>query len=381
MQPERPPYEEPVGRWGTTWRLILCVSVSTLAWWEISQAQWHHARPLFFLDGALGAISFVLVWWRRRHPFAIALATGLFGLVSASAAGPSLLAFASFCTRRRLTPIAFIGAVSVAAGQLFYYYEPRTTDDAPWVNFTTLIVITAAVAATAMYVGSRRELLWTLRQRARDAEAESELRQAQARSTERERIAREMHDVLAHRISLITMHSGALAYREDLSPEQVRESAQLIADTSHEALTDLREVLGALRREEPMRPQPTLCDLPALIAESSDTDQRITLHMELDDPSAVPDRIGRTAFRICQEALTNVRKHAPGQRGWVRVSGHPGDGLRLVVHNDRSVRAAASSPGFGLVGMRERVELAGGRLDITTNPESFEVDAWLPWPA
>ena len=104
-----------------------------------------------------------------------------------------------------------------------------------------------AMLAVGAYIGSRRELLWTLRDRAERAEDEQALRVEQGRLNERHRIAREMHDVLAHRISLIAMHAGALAYRTDLTAEEMHETAELIQAKSHEALTDLRQVLGVLR--------------------------------------------------------------------------------------------------------------------------------------
>ena len=125
--------------------------------------------------------------------------------------------------------------------------------------------------AWGMYIGSRRELLWTLRHRAERAEAEQELRAAQSRSNERERIAREMHDVLAHRISQISMHAGALAFREDLTADEMRDSAGVIQAKAHEALTDLRGVLGVLRdgpASSPHAPLPTYADLPALVEEA-----------------------------------------------------------------------------------------------------------------
>ena len=119
--------------------------------------------------------------------------------------------------------------------------EPKPPNDPWWVNFTFAIVFTIAMLVWGMYLGSRRELLWTLRDRAERAEAEQELRVTQGRTNERARIAREMHDVLAHRISLITMHAGALAYRTDLTADEMRETAELIQTKSHEALSDLRQ--------------------------------------------------------------------------------------------------------------------------------------------
>ncbi|MCR8526381.1 histidine kinase dimerization/phosphoacceptor domain-containing protein, partial [Escherichia coli] len=126
--------------------------------------------------------------------------------------------------------------------------------------------------AWGLYLGSRRELLWTLRDRAERAESEQQLRASTARDAERARIAREMHDVLAHRISQVSMHAGALAFREDLTAEQMRTSAAVIQAKANEALTDLRAVLGVLREQETGRPveppQPTYGDIPALVADA-----------------------------------------------------------------------------------------------------------------
>ena len=141
--------------------------------------------------------------------------------------------------------------------------------------------------AWGMYIGSRRELLWTLRDRAERAEAEQELRVEPGTANERARIAREMHDVLAHRISLIAMHAGALAYRTDLTAEEMRETAELIQAKSHEALTDLRQVLGVLRdddrRPAPSGPQPTFGDLPALVLEARGGRHAVEYDDRVDD--------------------------------------------------------------------------------------------------
>jgi signal transduction histidine kinase len=247
-----------------------------------------------------------------------------------------------------------------------------------------VVVITVAILGWGAYIGSRRELIWSFRHRAERAEAEQELRIAQARGNERQRIAREMHDVLAHRISLISMHAGALAYRTDLAPEQVRETASLVSDKAHEALAELREVLGVLRAAEPTRPQPTLVDLRELVAEAEATGMRVVLDDTVPDPAAVPDRIGRTVYRLVQEGLTNARKHAPGSPVTVEVRGAPDGWLRVVVRNGRNGLAgpaAATGAGLGLVGMRERVELAGGRLEVTEDPGTLVLEAWLPWQA
>ena len=336
MQDPRPEqYNPPISRWGHCWRLVLAVGLSAAVWATIAPVQWRQARPLFWLDLGLGLLALVLSGFRRRWPFPVALLTSVFAALSASSAGPGLLIGVSFATRRVLWQIVLVGVVGIAASQAFPSIEPQT-DDGPW--WVTLVVSTAftiAMLVGGMYVGSRRELLWTWRDRAERAEAEQELRVDQGRSNERARIAREMHDVLAHRISLISMHAGALAFRDDLSAEQVRSTAELIQTTSHAALTDLRQVLGVLRSDragadaaEPReRPQPNFVDLPALVAEAEESGMQVRYENRVPPGEPLPEQTGRTVYRIVQEGLTNARKHAPGVAVLVAVSGSPADGV------------------------------------------------------
>jgi signal transduction histidine kinase len=241
--------------------------------------------------------------------------------------------------------------------------------------------------AWGMYIGSRRELLWTLRHRAERAEAEQELRVRQARSNERARIAREMHDVLAHRISQISMHAGAIGFREDLTAEEMRDSVGVIREKAHEALTDLRGVLGVLRdggtglAEE--APQPTYADLPALVADAQGSGLNVSFEDEVDTRGQqVPDALGRTLYRIVQEGITNARKHAPGSRLTIRVSGSPEGGLDVRMRNPIGFGPTATpGAGLGLVGLAERAELSGGRLDHRREGQTFVLHAWIPWAA
>ena len=379
-------YNQPLSRWGHIWRMLLCLIISGLAWGELMVRQWQEYQVWFWLDLSIGLASYVLVFFRRRWPFAVALVLNLVALVSMTSAGPSALATVSLATRRKIPSILVVGVVGIATGQAYVHYQPAYSNDDPlWLNFTFLVVITVAINVFGLYIGSRRELLWTLRERARQAESEQELRVSRARAAERERIAREMHDVLAHRISLVTMHAGALAYRTDLPPEQVRETAQLIQQKAHEALADLRQVLGVLRSPDGAgdRPQPTYGDLDALISEAAVNGSTIDFVSDLPDGLQPPDQVGRTAYRIVQEALTNARKHAVGAHVKVRVSGSPDDGLELVVTNATRVGAlgmpTTPGAGLGLVGLRERAALAGGRLTVHSEPTQFVLRCWLPW--
>ncbi|GAB3799947.1 hypothetical protein GCM10027605_14560 [Micromonospora zhanjiangensis] len=254
------------------------------------------------------------------------------------------------------------------------------------------VLVTGAVLAWGMFVRARRQLVVSLRDRADRAEAEQQLRVAQARQLERTRIAREMHDVLAHRISLLSLHAGALEFRPDAPSDEVARAAGVIRTSAHAALQDLREVIGVLREHSsgagdgpPERPQPTLADVPALVTECRAAGVRVEVDQTVADPRSVPAGIGRSAYRIVQEGLTNARKHAPGTVVRVRTSGGPGTGLTVEVRNRRPVGRPAvpgiPGTGTGLVGLAERVSLAGGRLEHGRVPSGdFRLHAWLPWP-
>lgn len=192
-----------------------------------------------------------------------------------------------------------------------------------------------------------------------------------------------MHDVLAHRISTVSMHAGALAFRDDLSPEQVRETAQTIQEMSHLALTELREVLGVLRDgpgdADPEPPQATVLDVQELIEENRRSGMRIDVDCDAD-LADLPPALGRTLYRCVQEALTNARKHAPASRVRIAISGGVGDGIDLRVVNPLSLAAVAvPESGFGLVGLAERVALHGGKQSTRTADRAFELRVWLPW--
>jgi signal transduction histidine kinase len=240
-----------------------------------------------------------------------------------------------------------------------------------------------------MFVRARRQLLSTLRDRAQRAEADQLVRAERARLAERTRIAREMHDVLAHRISLVALHAGALEVALDLPPAQVRESAALLRLTAHQALEELRDVIGVLREEPGQErpstvPQPTLADIPRLVEETRRSGAKIDFEMQVDDAAAAPGPLGRDAYRIVQEALTNISKHARGTLAQVRVAGAPNRGLHVCVRNPPAVgahdRPAPPGSGTGLLGLQERVTLANGVL--VHGPDAsgdFVVEADLPW--
>jgi signal transduction histidine kinase len=213
------------------------------------------------------------------------------------------------------------------------------------------------LAALGLHVATRRELAESWRERAERADAERRLRDERARADERTRIAREMHDVLAHKVSLIALHAGALELVAAGGDERVREGAGLIRVTAREALQELREVLGVLQSEASPSDLP---DLPTLIAAATQAGQEVELH---DEAGSLPSPTARVVYRVIQEGLTNARKHAPGAPVSVSVTGGPT--VVVDVSNAPVGTPALDLPGTGagLVGLSERLRLAGGTCE------------------
>ncbi|MCW3815536.1 histidine kinase [Micromonospora sp. DR5-3] len=342
-------------------------------------------------DALVGLLCCGLLWSRRRWPLGLAVATLPLTTFSLAGAVPLLIVYFTVVVHRRTAVALAVTAAGLCTNFAFGYLRPEP--DMPyWASTAWGVVISGTVLAWGMFVRARRQLVLSLRERADRAEAEQQLRVDQARQLERTRIAREMHDVLAHRISLLSLHAGALEFRPDAPPEEVARAAGVIRASAHAALQDLREVIGVLRAEPdgaetavPERPQPTLGDLPALVAESRSAGVRVNLVDQVVDPAAVPVAVGRSAYRIVQEGLTNARKHAPGTVVTVRLAGGPVDGLAVEIRNPWPVGGLAHpipGTGTGLVGVAERVSLAGGRLEHGRDADGdFRLAAWLPWPA
>lgn len=399
-----------LGPWSRTWRYLVAVGIGLVLWVfvtvdvtsVVAEGDEGRVGALVLLDLLLGLVALGLLPLRRRKPVLTAVVLAAFTAFSSFAIGAAMLALVSLSTRRRWREVLPAGVVWVLATLVYeFFYAGSSTMDLPsWlalvlaVGFSVLML--GLVVATGFYVGARRELLQTLRQRAEAAERAQESRAAEARQAERTRIAREMHDVLAHRISLVAMQAGGLAYREDLTRAQITASAETIRDSAHRALGELREVLGVLRAEEDAvptereAPQPTLAELAALLADADEAGNRV--HLDLTglpggDRAALgtlPQTASRTAFRILQEALTNARKHAPGQEVRVRLAGAPGE--RLLVESSNPVPVVVPRPapgaGLGLVGVAERAQLLGGSLEHGVDADGrFAVRVWLPWPS
>ncbi|MEU2548278.1 histidine kinase [Streptomyces roseolus] len=337
-------------------------------------------------DQVVGALACCSLWLRRRWPVALAAVLAVVGALVPAAAGAMLASLFSVAVRRPFRDLVWIVALALAGAVVTVFVRPDP-ETGRLLGIVLGVALTLLVVAWGMLVRARRQLVEALRERAERAEAEAELRVAQAQRLAREAIAREMHDVLAHRLTLLSVHAGALEFRPDAPPEQIARAAGVIRDSAHDALQDLREIIGVLRApgEEGggNRPQPTLATLGELVDESRAAGMRVVLDSTVHDPGAVPAATGRTVYRIAQEGLTNARKHAPGTEVTVTLSGRPGDGLTVEVRNPAPAGTVPHVPGSGqgLIGLSERAALAGGRLDHGPTPGGgFALTAWLPWP-
>jgi signal transduction histidine kinase len=349
------------------------------------------AEKVLFFDLVVGGLLCLTLWWRRRWPVQLAVLGAACGTFSSAAGIAALVLLFTVAVHRRAAVVAAVAALHFASGLVFVSLRPDPSIPY-WVQVLINLPIVAATVAWGMFARARRQLVVSLRDRARRAESEQQLRIEQARYLERARIAREMHDVLAHRISLVSLHAGALEFRPDAEPADVARSAAVIRSSAHHALQDLREILGVLRAEvapgeddATERPQPTLGDVARLVEESRSAGMRVSLDCAVTDLATVPASIGRTAYRVVQEGLTNARKHAAGAEVVVRVSGEPGGELSVEVCNRWPVgvpaEAAIPGAGQGLTGLAERAAIAGGRLEHGRLPSGdFRLAAWLPWP-
>ncbi|MET0602877.1 MAG: histidine kinase [Baekduia sp.] len=350
------------------------------------------------IDIAAGIVAFAALGFRRRRPAEVAVLVAVLSCFSALAAGAALAALFNVALRMAPRPLAGIAALSLVA-MLVSAGVYGNDGGYDWGGLVLGFLLMIVVLGWGLFARAQRDLVRSLHERAQRFEAERRLHAEQARDAERRRIAREMHDVLAHRISLLSVHAGALEFRPDAPPEEIAEAAGVVRGAAHAALQELRDVIGVLRddeegaagegeRTEP--PQPTLADIPALVQESREAGARVALRIDVLETASVPPALGRTAYRIVQEGLTNARKHAPAAAVDVDVDGRDGQ-LAVSVVSRRPVAVVAPraettlpapGPGTGLIGLAERVALAGGTLEHGPDGAGdFVLRATLPWTA
>ena len=336
-------------------------------------------------DSAVGLVACGLILVLGPRPVQGALVLAALAALSPAATPPSTVGTLTVAQRRPLR-LAILIALAGAGGHLIQgIWRPTGGISLLW-YFVLDLAVHAALLSWGQWNQARQALLDSLRERALRAENEQGRRVAEARTLERTKMAREMHDVLAHRLSLLATYAGALEYRPDSSPEKLAQAAGVIRTGVHQALDELREVISVLRDTEidelpGGRPQPTFADLQGLVEESRDAGTEIRYDEAVAAPESLPPATGRTAYRVVQEGLTNARKHAAGHPVTLRVHGRAGESLEIVLTNPggNGVPLTPGS-GTGLVGLTERVHLAGGTLDHGRTGGGFRLHASLPWP-
>jgi len=246
------------------------------------------------------------------------------------------------------------------------------------------IVVFAGIPLSAMVVlrrivREREARVEVLTARTDALEREQELRIREAAALERTTIARELHDVVAHKVSVMVIQAGAERSLLDPASTTTEETLRTIETTGREALVELRRLLGVLRTGEQhsLAPQPTLADVDVLVARVRDAGVDVELRIEGERRPLAPG-VELSAFRIVQEALTNVLKHAGGSRAFVALRFQPAE-LEIEVRDEGgSARPPGPGTGHGLLGIRERVALHGGRVDAGPTGDGYAVRARLP---
>jgi signal transduction histidine kinase len=354
------------------WALAGLLSVGAqLAIWLGSDAA-HHRLGAALVAPAITAPIAV----RRRYPALVGTAVPLVAAFDHDLWDPQFVGYpvATFCALYALTAwtpprrFAFGFALVVAV-----YLAASVGDPFPN-NGVTFAVVTAVVMLLIRSVLGDRE------RRARVAERERDVAAREAVVEERARIARELHDVIAHHVSMIVMQAGAERRVLDGANTATREVLETIEQIGRGALTETRRLLGMLRGDanEPLTPQPGLTDVPTLVGQLREAGLPVELQLE-GERRELPIGIELSAYRIVQEALTNALKHAGDARATVRIS-YRTDALELEIADDGAGGITrASGGGHGLVGMRERAALYGGRFDASRNPDGgFVVRVLLP---
>jgi signal transduction histidine kinase len=330
---------------------------------------------LLLVIAPVAIIQALALWWRRRHPvlvLAIVIAAVLASWVTVASREPGspAIIFAVYAvsvydkSRVRLWVAGIAIALIAAAVTLLILGNFSVSRDILPVGATSLVAW-----VIGDYIRSRRRFIFDLVERHRQE-------REKAAEEERLRIARELHDVVAHNVSAMAIQAGAARVTGNVNEETLESIEQGARDT----LSELNKLLGVLRKSPgapELAPQPSLDEADALLKPARDAGLEATLKVT-GDKRPLPAGVDLSAYRIVQEAITNVLKHANASRVEVLVDYAP-KALRLTVIDNGSGAQPASSNGHGLVGMRERVELFGGELTTGSSPlGGFSVRATLP---
>ena len=333
------------------------------------------------VEAVLVALIALPLLARRRAPrlvLVLVIAAGYVGYATGPEEGGALQGWivvniavysvAAHCSLRR----ALAGAALVASFLLFFEI-PRIVEGARFEDVVGEWLFVGSVWALGRWVRQRRRHTAAL-------EADHEARALEAVAEERARIAREMHDAVAHGVSVMVLQAGAAEHVLETSPERARESLRTIQDTGREAIVELHRMLGLLRSpvdHAELTPQPGVARLDALLGQVRAAGLPVELTVE-GHPRRLPPGVDRSAYRIVQEGLTNALKHAGPAHATVTLR-YRDRALELEVLDDGRGTERANGGGFGLVGMRERAALYGGELDAGARPGGgYALRATLP---
>ncbi|WP_299137803.1 histidine kinase [uncultured Corynebacterium sp.] len=302
----------------------------------------------------------------------------LLGSSSYFGAASGLVAFISMVSRRSTSRSVAAVACFVAAFAIDAFFNPYMAwDDIGWVGAIFVVVVIVAGLLVGQKRGNLREKRWRVEQQARMNREEMRAKVERARQEERENIARDMHDTLSHRLSLVAIHAGALSYPREGVPAEFTDAARTIRAEAQNAVEDLRTVLSALREDLSQDPRTTLEELVAS-AQEAGTQVTVTYAdgASPDVFTGLSTMAQHAVHRAVQEGLTNARKHAAGQPVSITVREVAGE-VGVEMRNPLPVakaedRAGSGVGGYGLVGLRERVELSGGRMNVHVGEEGEE---------
>jgi signal transduction histidine kinase len=350
----------------------------------------HHAEPRpLTLALALAAAAVLIA--RRRAPVATlavsgALVLALLAVDHTAGAGavfaPAVALYSVGLTRGRRHQLA-AGLAAVAAVVLADTFLAR--DDAiSWFAMLGHAALVAVPLLAAEAVRNRRSYVALLHERLELAERTREEEAQRRVEQERIRIARDLHDAVAHALTTINVQAGVAAHLLDQNPANAAPALKTIEEASHEALDELRAIVGILREHEgeraPLDPAPTLDGVSELVERERSRGLDVSLDIRGERPRRLPEAVQLAAYRIIQESVTNARRHAAGAAARVSLS-FESDRLLITVENNTGATSNGSSTGagVGVIGMKERAAAVGGGLRATSSPDGFRVAAELPY--
>lgn len=330
------------------------------------------------------ALSCTALLVRRRHAVALAAILIIASVWLPVVSGASLIALFSAAVHRRVSLVLPLVALAALSTLVQLRIGPELAEPLYWPTVAVTLLITLLVVGWGVATRARRQIVLMMAERIQRLQAEQETRLQAARQAVRERIARDMHDSLAHRLSLITMSAGTLEFRGAAPPEDMADMIGIVRTNAQLALAELREVVTALRDGETDGAAETAPGGTARLAEriaglvdqARDSGQRVEYHWRV--PDDLPAGLGESVFRVVQEGLSNARKHAPGS-AVAMIGALDGPEITVDFVNDRGPGHPGSG-GNGLRGMAERVEAAGGTVTVADERHRFHLCARWPLP-